>query len=163
MSSFSFNVSKGREVEFHARVDGNDPTNSALVIVALASSGLQVDADLQDYDTLSAILAAANDEVTNAGYSRIVITDTGLAAYTVDDTDDSITLPLANQTFTAIVAGDSWRKLLICIDMDTTSGTDANIIPVKAFDILDPVTGQAVIPTGDNIIFGWPNGYHVAR
>jgi len=44
-----------------------------------------------------------------------------------------------------------------------TGGTDANIIPVKAFDVIDPLTGAAVIPAGGNIIFGFPNGYHVAR
>lgn len=163
MANFSFNVAKGREVEFHARVDGNDPTNAVLVIVVLAASGLELDAVLRDYDTLAAILAASNNEVTNSGYSRKVLTDSDLTAYTVDDDDDSITLPLADQTFSTILAGDSWRKALICYDSDSTSGTDSSIIPVKAFDVIDPVSGAAVIPAGGNIIFGFANGYHVAR
>lgn len=163
MSSFSFNVALGREVELHNRVDGSDPTNAVFVIVVLAASGLEPDATLKDYDTLSALLAGASNEVTNTGYSRIVLSDTAIAAYTVDDDDDSITLPLANQTFVNIAAGDSWRKALLCYDSDSTAGTDANIIPVKAFDVIDPETGAAVIPTGDDIVFGFPNGYHVAR
>lgn len=163
MSGFSFNVAKGREVEFHARVDGNDPANSALIIVVLASAGLESDALLRDYDTLSALLAGASAEVTNTGYTRKTLTDADLTAYTVDDTSDSITLPLADQTFATISAGDAWRKLLICYDSDTTAGTDANIIPVKAFDVISPVTGAAVIPNGGDIIFGFSSGYHLAR
>lgn len=160
MSGFSFNVAKGREVEFHSRVDGNDPANSALIVVVLAASGLEPDATLQAYTTLSAILAASNNEVTNTNYARKTLTDADLNAYTVAS---EIELPLADQTFTSIAAGDSWRKLLICYDSDTTGGTDANIVPVKAFDVISDVTGSAVIPNGNNIIFGFPNGYHVAR
>lgn len=163
MASFSFNVSKGREVEFHARVDGNDPANAVLLIVVLASTGLEADSVLIDYDTLAAIIAGGSTEVTNTGYARITLNDASISAYTVDDDDDSITLPLANQTFATIAAGDSWAKALICYDSDSTAGTDANVIPVKAFDVKSPTTGAAVVPTGDDIIFSWPNGYHVAR
>lgn len=163
MAGFSFNVALGREVELHNRVNDSDPANAVFVLLVLAASGLEVDATLKDYDTLSALLASTNNEATNAGYARIILSDTGIAAYTVNDTDDLIMLPLADQTFVAIVAGDSWRKALLCYDSDSTAGTDANIIPVKAFDVIDPETGAAVIPTGDNIVFGFPNGYHVAR
>ena len=163
MANFSFNVAKGREVEFHNRVDGSDPANAVFVLVVLAALGLELDADLKDYDTLSALLAGASNEVTNSGYARKILSDADIAAYTVDDDDDSITLQLANQTFASILAGDSWRKAILCYDSDSTGGTDANIIPVKAFDVIDPLTGAAVIPAGGNIIFGFPNGYHVAR
>lgn len=162
MANFSFNVALGREVEFHNRVNDSDPTNAVFVLVVLSTTALDVDATLKDYDTLAAILAV-NDEVDNTGYARKIIDDTGVAAYTVDDDDDSITLPLADQTFTTISAGDAWRKALLCYDSDSTGGTDTNIIPVKAFDVIDPDTGAAVVPTGDNIIFAFPNGYHVAR
>ena len=163
MAGFSFNVALGREVELYNRVNDSDPTNAVFVLLVLASSGLETDADLKDYDTLSALLASTNNEVTNTGYARKVLTDANIAAYTVDDDDDSITLELVDQTFATISAGDSWRKALLCYDSDSTGGTDANIIPVKAFDVIDPETGAAVIPTGDDIIFGWPNGIHVAR
>jgi hypothetical protein len=162
MANGSFNVALGREVEFHNRVDNSDPTNAVYVLVVLASAGLEPDSVLQDYDTLSAILAASNNEVTNSGYARIVISDTTLAAYTVDDTVDEIRLPLADQTFTSILVGDAWRKLLICYDSDSTGGTDADIIPVKYFDVLSTVTGQAIVPNGGDIIFSFPDGYHVA-
>ena len=72
----------------------------------LASAGLESDAVLQDYDTLSALLAGASAEVTNTGYSRKTLTDADIAAYTVDDTSDATTLPLADQTFATISAGE---------------------------------------------------------
>lgn len=158
--NMTFNVALGREVEFYNRVDSNDPANSALVLMVLASSGLELDSVLKDYDTFAAILAASNNEVTNAGYARIVLTDGSLSAYSVDDTTNSITLPLANQTFTSIVAGDSWGKLVIGYDNDTTGGTDANIIPVTAHDTF--IDGVAIVPNGNNIIFSFPNGFLVA-
>lgn len=162
MANGSFNIAKGREVEFHNRVDNNDPANSVLKLVVLAAAGLEPDATLQDYDTLSALLAASNNEVTNTGYARITLNDAAITAYTVDDDNDEIRLPLADQTFATITAGDSWRKLLLCYDADSTSGTDADIIPVKYYDVLSTVTGQAIVPNGGNIIFSFPDGYHVA-
>lgn len=160
MAQFTFNVSLGREVEFYARVDGNDPTNSALILVVLANTALEGDATLKDYDTLAAVLAGASNEVTNTNYARKTLTDADLAAYTVDDTFNSITLQLPTQTFTTILAGDSWRKLLICYDSDTTAGTDANIIPVTGHDLL--ISGTAVVPNGSNILVSFPDGFLVA-
>jgi hypothetical protein len=162
VANFSFNVALGREVEFYSRVDGNDPANSAFTLVVLANAGLESDDLLRDYDTLAALLAGASSEVTNTGYgARKEITDAQLAAYVVDDTLDQITLQFPSQTYTTIGVGDLWRKLLICYDSDTTGGTDANIIPVKAFDML--IDGAAVIPNGNNILAAWPEGFHVAR
>jgi hypothetical protein len=132
------------------------------VLVVLSTTALDTDETLKDYDTLAAVLAV-NDEADNAGYARIVIPDTGIVAPVVSDTDESVTLTLADQTTAAITAGDSWAKLLICYDSDTTAGTDANIVPVKAFDIRDPVTGAAIAPSGGTITHSFPNGYHVAR
>lgn len=157
----SFDVSLGREVEFYSRVDSNDPANSALILLVLASSGLEADSVLRTYATVSALLAASNNEVTNTGYARITLTDASLSAYTVDTTNHTITLPLSNQTFTTISAGDSWRKLVVAYDSDTTSGTDANLIPVCHLDLL--IDGVAVVPNGNNIILSFPNGLLISR
>jgi hypothetical protein len=162
MANLSFNVALGRECEFHWRVDNNDPANSALIVLVLASSGLEADAVLRTYDTLDVLLAASNNEVTNNNYARKTLTDANISPFTVSDTLNTITLPLANQTFSTIGAGDSWAKLLICYDSDTTGGGDASIIPVKMYDVQNPVTGAAVVPTGNNIIFGFSLGYHIA-
>jgi hypothetical protein len=159
MGQFSFDIAKGREVELYGRVDGNDPANSALKIVVLAQSGLEADNVLRTYATLAALLAS-NNEVTNTNYARKTLTDASLAAYTVDTTTHATTLPLPPQTFASIQPGDVWAKALVCYDADTTSGTDADIIPVTAQDIR--LNNVPVPPDGGNIIFSWPSGLLVA-
>ena len=160
MAAFSFNVALGREVEFYNRVNDSDPTNAVFVGVVLAGATLEDDDTLKDYDTLAAVLAISL-EVTNTGYARAVWNDADLSPYTVDDTLNSITLQIPNETFTTIGTGDSWRKFVIGYDNDSTGGTDANIIPVKAYDMLGS-TGTAIVPNGGNIIVSWPDGFHIA-
>lgn len=157
--NFTFNVALGRETEFHNRVDNNDPANSALILVVLAAATIEGDNVLKDYDTLAAVLATSL-EVTNTNYARKTLTDANISPYTVDDSTNSITLPLPTQTFTTIDPGDDWAKLLVCYDSDTTGGTDANIVPVVALDLL--ITGAAVVPNGNDIIVAFPTGYCVA-
>lgn len=159
MSQFTANVSLGREVEFFNRVLYSDPPYSAFTLVVLANSGLEADSVLKQYDTLAAILAASNNEVTNTGYARIELDYYDLSAYTVDDDLGLILLELPTQTHANIAVGDLWRKLVVCYDEDTTGGTDADLIPVAFQDVLDPNNGQAVIPNGNDIIFAWPDGW----
>lgn len=158
--NFSFDVSLGREVEFHNRVNDNDPANSALILAVLAASGLEDDSVLRTYATLSALLGGASNEATNTNYARKTLADADIVAPTINTTTHKVSVTFSNQTFTTILAGDSWRKLLLCIDMDTTAGTDANIIPVCAFDLLSE--GVAVTPNGNNIIVAAPNGYLIS-
>ncbi len=157
MATFIFNVGRGRIAELHSRVDGNDPANSALILAVLAAAGLESDAVLKDKDDLAAVVAGTTNEVTNTGYARKTLTDTELSAYTVDDTNDRITVTFATQTFTTISAGDSWSKLLVCYDSDTTAGTDANIVPLSAHDLR--INGAVIVPSGANIVVSLPNGY----
>lgn len=145
MADFVFNIAKGRVAELYNRVDSNDPANSALVIVAI-DRGAATDATMKDYDTLALLLADANvAEVTNSGYARKVLTDTDLAAMTVDDTNDRMPLDLADQTWSAVAAGDAWTDLVICYDGDTTAGTDANIVPLTNHTF-------AITPDGSDIV-----------
>lgn len=146
MADSVFNIAKGRVVEYYNRVESDDPTNSALVIVALFASGLESHATLKDYDTLAAILAAANDEATNSGYARKVLTQADLAALPApDDTNDRYDVDIPDQVWTAVAAaGGAWGMLLICYDPDTTGGTDANIVPLTMHDF-------AVTPDGTDI------------
>lgn len=155
-----FNISRGRAVEYHERVRLNDPTNAALILVVLAAAGLESDDVLRDYDTLGAILASTNAEPGQAQYGRKTLTDAVLTAPTIDDTNDKVSLTIPSQTWTSVVAGDSWAKVLTCIDLDTTAGTDANIIPIAFQDML--VNGAYVIPNGSNIQWAVPNGYYVS-
>lgn len=144
MADFVFNIAKGRVAEFYNRVDTNDPANSALVIVVLATSGLETDAVLKDKDTLADVLAGTTNEVTNTNYARKTLTDTDLAAFAPDDTNDRVDLDIADQTWTAVAAGDGWSKLLICYDGDTGAGTDANIIPLCAYDFVLTPDGSTI-------------------
>jgi hypothetical protein len=162
MSSFTFDIALGREVEFHYRVNDSDPTNAALVLLALDESGLEVDNVLKTYATLATLLAAANNEVTNGGYARKVLTDADIGPATPNTTAHTTTLSLttAVQTFATIAAGTSWRKLLLCYDPDSTGGTDATIIPVTAYDLL--IQNAAVVPNGNDINCNFATGYCIA-
>ena len=147
MADGVFNIAKGRVAEFHERVNNNDPANSALIVVLLASSGLEADATLKDYDTLGAIIAAANDEATNTNYARKTLSDSDVAAITTNDTDDRNEADIADQTWTSVANDGTGAigKLLICYDSDTTGGADTAIIPLTYHDFI-------VTPNGGNIV-----------
>lgn len=143
MADFVFNVAKGRVAELFNRVDQNDPTNSAIVVVAVVATA--TDAAMKDYDTLSALLGDANvAEATNANYARKVLTDADIASLSPDDTNDLMQVTIADQTWSSVGAGDNWTDLILCYDGDTTAGTDANIIPLTCHDF-------AVTPNGGDI------------
>jgi hypothetical protein len=147
MANFVFNIAKGRVVELYNNVENNVTPNSALIVVAIQTTGIESDATLIDYDNLSVLLAAANNEATNTGYARKVLTDSDLAALPApDDANDRYQVDIPDQTWTAVqTSGGAWSKILICYDSDTTGGTDANIIPLTAHDF-------AVTPDGSDIV-----------
>lgn len=163
MGDFLFNVARGRAHELHRIVDSNVIAASALKLVVLTSTGggLEDDEILRDYDTLGALLAASNNEPTNSGYARKTLDDTVLSAATIDDINDQVTLTYPTQTWTAVAAGDTWAKLLTCIDFDTAAGTDTDIIPITAQDML--VNGAIVVPSGVDIQWQVPGGYYVSQ
>jgi hypothetical protein len=144
MADFVFNIAKGRVAELYNRVDSNDPANSALIIVVLATSGLESDATLIDVDTLAAVVAGTTNEVTNTNYARKVLTDADLSAMTPDDTNNRMDLDFPDQTWTAVASGDGWSKLIVCYDSDTTGGADSAIVPLTAHDFV-------VTPDGSDI------------
>lgn len=144
MADFVFNIAKGRVGEFYRRVDGNDPSNSALVIVVLATSGLESDATLIDKDDLAAVVSGATNEVTNTNYARKVLTDSDLSAASPDDANDRADFDIPDQTWNSVASGDGWSKVLVCYDSDTTGGADSAIIPLTAHDFV-------VVPDGTNI------------
>ncbi|MDR4483821.1 MAG: hypothetical protein R3B95_11515 [Nitrospirales bacterium] len=143
MGDFVFNVAKGRVAELYNRVKTNDPTNAALIVVAINTS--ETDGNLKDLDTLAAVLANGNTaEVTNSGYARKVLVDSDLNALSPDDTNDRMDLDFADQTWSGVGSGGGWTDLLICYDPDTTSGDDTSIIPLTQHDF-------AVTPDGSDV------------
>jgi len=143
MANFVFNIAKGRVAELYNRVDINDPVNSALVIVVIESTA--TDATLRDLTTLSAVLGDVNTaEVTNTNYTRYNLTDTDIVAFAPDNTNDRVDLDIPDQMWTAVAAGDNWTDFLVCYDVDTTGGTDVNIVVLTQHDFV-------VTPDGSDI------------
>jgi hypothetical protein len=142
MSDFVFNIAKGRVAELYNRVDSNDPANSALIVVPI-DRGATTDATFKDHATLSAVLAAATERTTN-GWSRKTLTDTDLAAMTVDNTNDRMPLDTGDLTWTAVSTG-AVTDLVFCYDSDTTAGTDANIVPLT-------MHAFAITPDGSDVV-----------
>lgn len=143
MADIVFNIAKGRVVELFNRVDTNDPTNSALVIVPV-DVGATSDATIRDFDTLAAVLAGGVTERTTGGWNRKTLTDADITFPAPDDTNDRFDIDIPDQTWTAVTAG-AVTDLIICYDNDTTTGTDANLIPLTLHDF--PIT-----PDGSDVV-----------
>lgn len=146
MANITFNIAKGRVVEYYNRVENNDPANAALIIVPIETAGLETDAVLIDKDDLAAVLSGATNEQSTMG--RKVLTDADLAALPApDDTNDRFSLSLPTITWAA-AAGNAISKLLVCYDPDTTGGADSAIIPLTMFDFAQTPNGSTIEATG---------------
>lgn len=144
MANFVFNRCKGRITEFAERVNANDPTNSIFVILVLATSGIESDATLVDKDDVAALVSGTTNEVTNSGYARKTLDQTGGITVTYDDTNDRVDVDCPDQTWTGVAAGDGWNDIVFCYDSDSTAGTDSAILPMTLHDF-------AVTPDGSDI------------
>lgn len=142
MADFVYNVALGKVAEYAARVEANDPANSVFLVVAINANGVS-DATLKDLDTLSDVLATAANEVTNTNYARKTLAN-GSLTVTVTDGSDKVEVDFADQTWTAVAAGDAWTDLIVCYDSDSTGGSDSNVVPLVQLDF-------AVTPGGGDI------------
>lgn len=131
MADFVFNIAKGRVAEFFNRVDSNDPANSAIVVIPIAR-GTATDAALKDLATVTAVLAIGSGlaEATAGGWARKTLTDADLSALAVDNVNDRMPASIPALAFGAIASGNNITDLLFAYDSDTTTGTDANLIPL---------------------------------
>lgn len=144
MADLIFDQARGRIGEFYYRVDNNDGANSALIIMVLATSGLETDDVLKGATDFADLVSGTTNEVTNTGYSRLTITDSGLSAYTPDTTNHRLRLDAADFAFGAITAGDGWSKIVMGYDPDTTAGTDSSIVPMLAWDFVVTPDGTSI-------------------
>lgn len=141
MADIVFNISKGRLAHY-----GSLPaTNDALIAVPIEATGLESDATLRDYDNLSVLLAAANNEQTTMGRKTLAS-----VTVTVDDTNDRVDIDAADVVWTA-ASGNATGKLVICYDPDTTGGTDTDLVPLVALDF-------AATPAGGDITAQFATG-----
>jgi hypothetical protein len=143
MADFVFNIAKGRVAELYNRVDTNDAANSVLVIVPVDVAAV-TDATIKDFATLSAVLGGGVTERTTGGWNRKTLTDTDIAAMAADNANDRMDIDIPDQTWTAVSAG-TVTDLIICYDNDSTSGTDANLIPLTQHDF-------AITPDGSDVV-----------
>lgn len=145
MADFTFNIAKGRLVEFYNRVESDDPSASALILVPLSASGTE--AQGQDLDTLAAVEADANfAEITTGGWSRKTLTQTELAAFPApDDGNNRYGVQVPSVTWTSVAVGNNTTGLLICYDADTGAGTDSNIVPLTHHTFTVTTDGNNVV------------------
>jgi len=134
MANFAYNISKG-EIKNYCRLAA---ANDALILVPLETSGIQADASLMVYTTLSALLAASNNEQTTIG--RKTITSVTI---TVDNVNNRTDVDFADPVW-ASATGNNISDLVVCYDPDTTAGTDTTVIPLTHHDF-------SIAPNGTDI------------
>jgi hypothetical protein len=148
-----FNIARGKVAYYYYAVEnslvvtaaGTPPftsaADSALVIVLLETTGLEADNTLNNYDDLSALLAAANNEQTNQ--ARKVLTDTELAAVpTPDDTANTLNFIIPDIVWTAL-GGNAISKLLVCF-RPNAAAADTAIVPLTYHDFVVTPDGTDV-------------------
>lgn len=145
MADIVFNVAKGRVNELLRRVDVNDPANSTIVVVPVDVAAV-TDATLRDLTTLSAILGAGVTERSTSGWNRKVLTDADVTAPSPDNTNDRQDADLPDLTWTSVSAG-AVTDLIVCWDPDSTSGADADLVPLTLHDFVVTPTGTDVTAT----------------
>ena len=149
------NIAKGRINEYVIRVDGNDPATAQFVVMLLTDAGLETLATLRDYDDFAAILAAANTESAVASYARLVLTDTDVAAPTVDDGGDQQTFDTADFDFGTLETGENIAASVI--GYDAAQAGDAAIIPVQI-----TIPASVVATNGETFHWRTPSGWWAA-
>ncbi|MGY0023752.1 hypothetical protein ACVHNB_32885 [Streptomyces sp. YJ-C3] len=125
MANIVFNIALGR-LAYYASLPA---TNDALIMVPIETAGIVTDAVMRDYDDLGTLLAGASNEQTTMG-RKTLASVTG----TVDDTNDRWNGDAADVTWTA-ATGNPISAVVICYDPDTTTGTDADLIPLTKHDV----------------------------
>ena len=113
--------------------------DDAIVILLLLATS-EADATLLDYDTVAAILAGSNTEVTDGSYARKAAGSI-TATVTVDDTNNRVDVDMPDQTFTAL-DGAAIDRLVVAQE---ESASDAGRVPLAILDFdIDP-SGNDVI------------------
>lgn len=144
MANYTFNIAKGRVVELYNRVESNDPSTSALILIPLSVQGTESEA--QDYDTVAAVLGGTSNEQTGGGWVRKTLTDTELAALPApDDSGNLYAVQVPSVTWTAPTAGSDTVALLIAYDANTGSGTDSDLVPLTSHTFAVTADGNDVV------------------
>lgn len=135
MGNLVFNRALGRGTEWAERVNANDPTNAAIILDVLATSGIESDATLKDKDTFADVVSGTTNFVTQASIRKTLDQAAGIVV-TYDDTNDRTDTDIPDQTWTAVAAGDGWNDIISGYDNDTSGGDDTNIRPWTLHDFV---------------------------
>jgi len=142
MADLVHNRAKGRFAEWAERVNANDPTNAALILVVWNSTA--TDTVIKRLDDVAAIEADVNTvERNTSGWTRKTLDQAGGITITYDDTNDRVDVDTPDQTWTAVTTGAS-TDVGFAYDSDTTAGTDSNILAGTWHDF-------AITPDGSDI------------
>ncbi|MFE5681733.1 hypothetical protein [Streptomyces sp. NPDC056512] len=125
MANIVFNIALGR-LAYYASLPA---TNDALIMVPIETTGIVGDTTMRDYDDLGTLLAGASNEQTTMGRKTLASVTSA-----VDDTNDRWNMDAADVTWTA-ATGNAISAVVICYDPDTTTGTDADLIPLTKHDV----------------------------
>lgn len=157
MANGVMNIARGR-IGYYAQDSLGLTGNGGLVIVVL--SLVEVDDTLNNYDDLNTLLVAAGNAEANAtGYGARKSHAAADVSGTPDDTNNRLYMIIdTDDTWTSVANDDSngdWNKLLVTYDSDTTTGTDANIVPCTYHDFV-------VTPNGGDITANYDqtNGFY---
>jgi hypothetical protein len=126
VADLCFNAALGRLAYYASLPAAND----ALIAVPIETSGIVSDATMRDYADLQTLLAGASNEQSTMGRKTL-----SSVTVTVDNTNDRVALDSADITWTA-TAGNAISAVVICYDPDTTTGTDADLIPLTKHDVV---------------------------
>lgn len=146
MANITMNIAKGRVASYFDQAAAGAPDITMRLLVEV---GLQGDGLLADHDNMSTLLAATNDEATFTGYAAKTL---ATPRVTVDDTLDRVVCDNgANTTITWSPAGgpvnNSLRKCVVCYVPAPGTSTDAQIIPLLAFDLAATTDGNPLVIT----------------
>ncbi len=135
--STSFQISK-HKLGHYAELPG---ASDAWICMLLQSTGLVADGTLADYDDVAALLAGTTDEASFTNYVRKTIT---AITITLDDTNNRVLIDVPDQVWTAAggALNQSLGMALLAYDPDTTTGTDATLIPLLGHTIAATTDGN---------------------
>lgn len=125
MANFVFNRALGRLAAYAELGQAND----AIVLVLLEETGLESDAVLKDKATLADVVSGTTNEQTSLPRKNLTN-----VTVTVDNTTDTVKVSADPVEWTS-PSGNIVKAAVICVDFDTTTGTDANIIPLCKHDL----------------------------
>jgi hypothetical protein len=128
------NIAKGK-VAYYA---GLPAANDAIVWVVF--TGTETDDNIRDADTLTAIIATSLNEATFTGYSRVVHTSQTVS---VDDSNNWTTVDDGTDPSWSPTSAEAVTRIGAFYDPDTTTGTDADLIPlfIDDFAFTTPTSG----------------------